>query len=714
MRHATPHTATWLLLSSGLAVVLVISGPSMAPATPVAPAGPRAAETGPCLGAGAPSPATGTLGLVGSSTPLPSVSGVSVHVDYFYTEVETIGNTTTDSCVPAGASGTSSAGGSFSIGLPVPTERCVPPVCVNYIGPFGPLGFATSGAPAGFFEQDPTGGTSPGRIEWEADLYRATLNVTGPIVVSTNAPVELSAAAWDAAGGPAPGSLTYAWNLAGLEWGLSAQSGTDVTVEGTATGWTGSLSVTVNATYDTTTESVRSGILSLLPMATTVDSGTASPAPADPGVPVTFYITGSGAAGYSYSATVDPGLGAGPVNGPCVSAPLANGTANLTCQAQVAYPVAGTAFPTAVISNGFSSAQTALPPLAVHPVEEVELGAPMLVAYPNRTLTFTVNVTHGTGSAPYGPACLSLGVGTRSACQFQNGTAWTFLESFPSPGRYALHASVVDRFGENVSSSAVVVVVPFLTARANGSSSITAFTNETTAVSVVVAGGALPITTWWNLSGPAGVLCSGNLVVDGTVTCPYPTSLPGHTNLTVTLRDALGSEVRVVFRVTVTPMPSGSSSPNRDGLSPTSEGVLLGVLAISMVGILLLALRRRRQTSVDASGEPRVEENELERMARGRDHLLGQADPTTPRRPDELVASWDGPGVTPEEWAEWIAALVADGSLIPSRAPDRHVAYRRAAARPTLPTIQFDPSALGSSALPMDDADDSGDRQGGG
>jgi len=659
---------------------------------------------GPCLGSAAPATATGALGLVGTSTPLPPIVGVSVHVDYFYTELTKIGNQTTEGCVPTSASGTTGAGGSVSVALPIPPNRCGPTLCLVYSGPFGPLGYATSGAPAGYFERDPTNGTSPGTIAWEALLDRSQINVTGTDVVSVDAPVALSASGWDAQGNPAPGPLTYSWNLAGLGWQISSENGPNVTVEGTDGGWTGSLVATVSATYGTTTESAQSAVLFLAPVTTEAASGTATPTPVDPGVPVTFSVTGSGAAGYAYSVTVDPGLGAGSVDGQCSSTRLPNGTANLTCVVRATYPGAGTAFPTASVSNGYSTGHLTLGPVSVHPVEQVSVNAPTFVTYPDRTLNLTVNVTHGTGNAPYGPVCLSVNGGGLT-CQFQNGTAWVFPEAFPASGSYGVHAWVADRFGENVTAAAVVVVVPALTARTNGSSTITLFTNQTTALSVVVAGGALPITTWWNLSRPSGTLCWGNLASDGTISCPYPSSFPGVTNLTVTLRDALGSETVVVFRITVTAAPGGSSAPAGTGVS---GWVLVGVLAALAGGVLLVALdvRRRSRTRTSTTEGPGVEETELERIARGREHLLARADPVVPRRPDELVADWTGPPVAPEEWAEWISALVADGSLVPSRGADRGLVYRRAPPRPTAPTIQFDPTVWEARRVPLEEASD--------
>jgi hypothetical protein len=533
-------------------------------------------------------------------------------------------------------------------------------------------------------------------------------------VVSTNAPVPFSAAGWNAVGGPAPGSLSYNWTVEGLGWTPPTQTGPNATVLGLDGTWTGSLYVTVAATYGSTSESVRSSVVSLYPVSTQVLSATASASAVDPGVPVTFYLTGTGAAGYTYTATVDPGLGAAPVSHACDSVRLSNGTANLTCQVTAAYPTSGNSLPTASISNGYSTGLLDVAPVSVHPVEEITLGAPTLVTYPNRTIPFTVSVTNGTGSPPYGPACLSVNGGPLLSCLSENATSWVFDAAFPSPGEYELRASVTDRFGENVSASAGVLVVPFLAARANGSSSVTLFANQTRALSVVVTGGALPIAIWWNLSRSTGYSCPGTLDSDGTVACPYlPTAL-GFTNLTVTLRDALGSETSVVFRINVTAAPAQSGPRSGSVFSGASGWLLFGLLTALALGVLLVAwdVRRRRRASA-ATGDNRVEENELENMARGRDHLLAQADPIAARRPDELVAGWNGPPVAPEEWAEWIAALVADGSLIPSRAPNHRLVYRRAASHASNPTIQFDPTVLEGRSASLEEGSEPGSEPGG-
>ncbi|MCI4352111.1 MAG: hypothetical protein L3K14_01805 [Thermoplasmata archaeon] len=674
---------------------------------------------GPCLGAGAPATARGTVVLVGTSTPLPSLAGVPVQVDYFYAEITTTGNQTSQSCVPTTATGTTGAGGTLSVPLSIPTSRCLPPVCVVYSGPYGPLGFTTFGAPAGFFERDPTNGTSPGTIAWEAYLDRAQVNLAGGTVVSQNAPVHLSASAWDARGNPAPAPLTFVWSLAGHGWKNLSQSGPNITVEGIYATWTGSLSVTVTATFGATAESAQSAVVNLQPVSTSVRSATASPAPVDPGVPVTFYVTGFGAAGYIYSATVDPGLGAGAAIGPCLRTDLPNGTTNLTCQVEAAYPVAGTALPTASISNGYSTGQLAVAPVSVHPVEQVQLGGLSLVTYPGRALELTLNVTGGTGSAPYGPACLSPGFGAGVTCQFQNGTSWRFNESFPTPGRYAVLASVTDRFHENVSAAAAVLVVPFLSARVNGNSSVALVTNESRLLSVVVVGGAFPIAMWWNLSPSSTLLFSENLGSDGTISFLSQASLPGLLNVTVTLRDALGSEASLVFRITVSASPSGSATPGGP-VFPHLSAVAVGGLAGAILGGTFLAawvVRRRLQVR-GRGADQRVEEDDLERMARGRDHLLGRADPVVARPPDELASGWTGPPVAPEEWAEWIAALTADGSLIPTRGPDRRLLYRRAPPRPSPVTIHFDPTVWEAKRAPVDDPPDApgtpGGRQGGG
>lgn len=687
------------------AVVLAILVAGLPPSPEVA--GPRAslgtAVGGGCPGSRAPSPATGTLFLRGNSTPLPSVANVSFSVSYHYTEVEKVGGSQTASCVAATAGGVTGARGSIAADLTVPPDRCLPTACIAYQGPFGPLAYATSGPPAGFFELAPTGGTSPSSIVWDADLYSAALNVTGAEVVSTGAPVKLSASAQNAANGPAAGAVGFHWHVAGLGWSNSSPDGPNITVQGIDSGWPGSVYVTAQSTYGSTTESVTSAVLSLSPVATRVRSATASPAPVDPGVPVVFSIQASGAAGYPYTATVDPGLGAGYASGPCASLRLPNGTANLTCTVPASYPGPGTAFPTVSVTNGYSTAAYSMAALSVHPVEQVTLSLPRFVTYPDLPLTMTVNVTNGTGSAPYGPVCLSVNGAPSLTCIASGASPWRFPVTFPAPGEYQLRVSVVDRFGENVSSSAGVLVVPLLTARANGSSFLTLVANQTTPLSVVVGGGALPISTWWNLSNTQTFLCPGSLDFDGTITCPLKPSAPGATNLTVTLRDALGSVTTVVFRLTVTATPTHAGGPGGWVLSGVGSEVVAAALAALAAGVLLVAWDVRRRRAAQRARSAGVEEPELERMARGREHLLGNADPGSPRRPDELVAGWTGPPVAPAEWAEWIAALVADGSLLPSRAADRRLVYRRAPERPIPPTIQFDPTALPARRDPRDD-----------
>ncbi|MGA7846832.1 MAG: hypothetical protein WCB18_07090, partial [Thermoplasmata archaeon] len=579
MRHVTNLRTTGPTAPAfrlALVVGLVLLLGTTALRTPVAlpvPGSPLVpAISGPCLGLGVPTKATGTLALVGTSTPLPSITGVSVRVDYFYTEETTTGADTNESCVPTSASSLTGSGGSIAVPLPLPVSRCVSGVCVDYLGPYGPLGYATSGAPAGFFEQDPTNGTNSGAILWDADLYTAQMNRTGSHVVSVNALVSVSASAWNVVGTPAPGPLSYTWNLTGLDWFPSGLTAPNITVQGKDSTWVGSLSVTVQGSYGGTTESARSPVLSLDPLATTASSATTSPNPLDPGVPVTFVATGNGAAGYPYTLTVDPGAGTLPMSAPCEPTPLVNGTVNVTCQVEAAYPTAGNVTPTGSISNGDSSASLSFLPIAVHPVEQVSLTATKYVTYPNRTVVLTVTVTNGTGSSPYGPACLSVNAGSPLTCQPPNGTSWVFNESFPTPDNYTVRAFVADRFGENVSAAAEVVIVPTLTVRVNGSASISVPANETHALVAVVAGGALPIQAVWNSSGTTRIACPNLIVSDGAVPCNFSVSSPVRLNVTLTLTDALGSVASVVFRVTVT-AASVPPSSRAAGALPTATWV---------------------------------------------------------------------------------------------------------------------------------------------
>ena len=269
-----------------------------------------------------------------------------------------------------------------------------------------------------------------------------------------------------------------------------------------------------------------------------------------PGVPVDF--PSRPATARRVTPTRSPwttGAGTLPMSAPCEPTPLVNGTVNVTCQVEAAYPTAGNVTPTGSISNGDSSASLSFLPIAVHPVEQVSLTATKYVTYPNRTVVLTVTVTNGTGSSPYGPACLSVNAGSPLTCQPPNGTSWVFNESFPTPDNYTVRAFVADRFGENVSAAAEVVIVPTLTVRVNGSASISVPANETHALVAIVAGGALPIQAVWNSSGTTRIACPNLIVSDGAVPCNFSVSSPVRLNVTLTLTDALGSVASVVFRV---------------------------------------------------------------------------------------------------------------------------------------------------------------------
>lgn len=701
---AGPSRAGLLAVGAVVLAVAVIlaAAPVDTSANPgVAPLLPAVA--GACPGASGPPTATGTLALVGSSTPLPSVVGVSVRVDYFYTQITKDSTDTTDACVPASASASTGAAGAISVPLPIPPSHCVGTLCEDYAGPYGPLGYATPGAPVGFFEVDPTSGVSPATIDWDANLSTAEINVSGPRDVSVGAPTDLSVSAFNALDAPATAPLSYQWSWSGLEWSVSPNDTRNVTAVGLDPSWVGAIWVTVTGTYGSTVETAQSPVLSLTPVATAVASASVSPSPVDPGVPVTFSAEASGAAGYAYTLTVDPGLGAAPVSGSCTPIGLPNGTANLTCTAVGSYPASGNTTPTATVSNGYSTAETFLPSVSVRPVEEVSVGSSAYVAYTNRTVSLTVRVSNDTGTAPYGPACLSIGRAAGSVCQFTNATEWSFPTAFTIPGEYEVRATVQDRFGENVSASAGILIVAALAARAEGNSTVALRTNQTQALTAMVTGGDPPFSSRWNSSGTELTWCSSVLELDGPVSCSISAQTQGWANVTVTVTDALGSTASVLFEVNVTSAPPPTGGGGSSGLlSRTTLGLIaLGAVA-GAAGVLLLVLRRRsRPTSVS------VDESELERIARGREHLLSRADPSVARRPEELADGWTGPPVPPEEWAEWISALVTDGSLVPVRDASHRLLYRRAPARASAATIEFDPAVWEASRAAREpDADE--------
>jgi hypothetical protein len=99
-----------------------------------------------------------------------------------------------------------------------------------------------------------------------------------------------------------------------------------------------------------------------------------------------------------------------------------------------------------------------------------------------------------------------------------------------------------------------------------------------------------------------------------------------------------------------------------------------GLAAGVAVGIGVGYVRRRRRRTAAAQARGVVADDELERLAEGRAHVLARA-AQRPRTTEELIADFNGPPPDRAEAAEWIGSLVAEGSLRAQADPSGSVRF---------------------------------------
>jgi hypothetical protein len=567
-RRPVPLVAAVLvaLVAAGVYPLVPPSLPASAlagPAPPMAPAiGPYG--NGPCGGPHEPATYTGTLGVEGGSSP-PSVANRTVRALFAYQlDYTPNGGTTTTSCSTGSATAATDAQGRFSLTLSLLPSGCSPGGCSNYSGPFGPVSFdLTNTTPAGYFVAANVSGSTLS-IDYVVALGSAGLSPFGRTTVSALAPVALTASGVAGNGAPSPAALTYDWVVSGVGWAVVAGDGTDqLTVVSAAGAGPGQVTVFVNGTFGGATESAAPRSATLTAVATTIVAESVSPTQLDAGTPATFTITGSGAAGYPYTATVFPGLGVGPVSEACAESPAMGGLVTLSCAVLVTYGSAGVAQPSANLTNGYSSATSTtdpFPAVDVAPGLLLWLTPSPAFGYVGSPIGYTVRAASGTGTAPLGPACFWPGNGALS-CGPAGRTSWSFNATFGRPGSYAGVATVADAAGANRSVTGITLVVEAPSLSPIGIA--TSLLNATMpyAVSSVYGGGALPAAYWWNDSLPQGTVARGVLSADGPLTLTYRPPVAGVHVLTLTVVDGLGTVSAQLVRLTVVAGPAAAIVP---------------------------------------------------------------------------------------------------------------------------------------------------------
>ncbi|MCI4338251.1 MAG: hypothetical protein L3J72_02980, partial [Thermoplasmata archaeon] len=543
------------LCLSGALAPATTGRPSDAGAVPAVLLGPQP-HASPC-GVSDASRFPGTLTEFGTLSPVPTVAGVGV-VYYYSVESDyqpSGGGNRQVSCVPADSAASTNGSGAFAIAVALPSGGCDLHGCTSYAGPFGAIRFGfSSPPPAGYFVH---GNVSGGRASVAvAEAFTTlTVNPPGPVLLSVAAPGEFTAEPLAADGAPSPVLFAFAWQLATAGWSLSPTA-SNRTVTATAMEGAGPalLGVDVNGSFGGVPFSSALHV-ALLAVSTNVGSAVLLPSPADVGAPVTLSVTGAGAPGYAYWASVQPTLGVASVNTSCTAVGAPEEEVAIHCTASWTYSSTGTANPTVTVSNGYSNATRSLPSERVNPALALALAPRPLATYTDLPLPFTVSVANGTGTAPFGPACVEPGRGQR-ICSDAPGPSWSFALPYPMVGNYSLQTSVADAANRSGSADGIVTVAERPTLPSISIAGGPPTEGSWSVFGGQLLGGVAPVQYWWNASAPGGTFASGLVPPSGVLEASFLPAGAGSLTVTLTCLDALGSRVASEIELYVTAGPA--------------------------------------------------------------------------------------------------------------------------------------------------------------
>jgi hypothetical protein len=493
-----------------------------------------------CAGSAGAAILSGTLRVEGTQTPRPTIANATISVDFRYQMSQTDANGTTVTCGAGTLRQTTDSTGAFVLNLTLPGPSCGKNGCLTETGPFGPLKFhVTSGQAPGYFLATRLNGSQVG-LDWVAALSSASTSPYQFATVSVEAPTTIAAQAWDGAGAPSTSNLSYGWAVGGVGWAVRGPTNAStIVVQASADAGPGTAAVWVNGSFNGTAIDLAPVHLYLTAAATSIiDAGFARTA-LDVGVAVPVWLNATGSDGYAYSATLHPGLGAPSQTSACRVAPSTGGLANVACAFLVDYSTPGQAQPTGNVSNGFSSEVWYFDSVLVSNALAVLVGPNPAQSYPDVPLHVSVGVADRTGTGPFGPACFVTGDG-RFLCDPSPGPNWTISVTYPATGSYPGVVTVADASGTNRTVSDPVAIVPRPSSPSVQLSASEVGRNVPVVASAVLTGGALPLSYWWNATGPA-TLDSGVATSDAIPSVSFRTGLTGTVHVTLTVVDALGT-----------------------------------------------------------------------------------------------------------------------------------------------------------------------------
>jgi hypothetical protein len=549
-----------LLLAPGATFLPVHDRAGSAPST-----GARALTSGACPGASMRKANAGSLEEAGDFPSIAAVGNVGLVLWYeIQVKITNNGGGSSTQCSSEGAVFTTASNGTFSVNASVPISFCARDTCTTYTGPFLPAYFELGEAlPLGYYFN---GSYAVGSVDAEhpelvAALQDLTLAPAGPLVLSAEAPTPITLHATDARGDPSPATLAINWSVSSIAWHVTPGTGANMIITPPSGGSTVAIAAYVNATYNGSSLPMREVGESATSIATDAVFGSPSSTRVDAGSPVVFSLLGTGAGGYPYTEILYPGFNASPVSAPCASTAGLGGSVNLACDVTYAYRSTGPVVPGLVLTNGYSSSlPVTLGTLTIAAALELTVNPDPVRMYVDTPTAVTIGVVAGTGTEPYGPACLTTLAGGLN-CSSSPGSSWTFDLRYPEAGTYHSEFTVLDAAGTNESLAIPITVGerPSLASLTSGSNTVNEY--ATVGLAADVSGGVGPFTYWWNASSPAGTIGSGSVPDAGVINGSYTPTAPGPQVVSLTVVDALGTVVAGSLELLVIPGPPTTLVP---------------------------------------------------------------------------------------------------------------------------------------------------------